>query len=451
MRPRTIALTFALCLLVALTPSNLCADAPHDAIVRIVAERNAGPPSVGTGTVISADGHILTCYHVIRDAKEISISFAGRRLDLPAKVISISPDYDLAMLQLGGPIVGDTFLPPSDQDPSAFSQSSTAYGYPANYAYSLHKIAVDAMDPSYTLSGDARTDDGKGRLFTRYDIKLVTFTSVVNNGASGSPILFNGRVVGVISGSWSRDGSGAWAIPVMYLSSLVPLKPDMSVPGHWPAVNLLGNNAELGRSSVNLSAKVIIALGTFSRSLVQLKDTCSPLVQLAPQISEMLQDRLAKADAAVQKYGAQTRASDHPGEQGISMDWELLLRLGEIAPCTQAFNDVYSDGSDLTAEVSTYSYDLERLPKNEQPRDPTLLKETNGHVTKLTDIVNALNNADRDFIYREPDTATIGDYQAAFRQDVQFMKDKDSAGLYVRTVAELDAYYDVVNRLVESK
>lgn len=429
MNHRTLSLAFALFLLHALSPGVLRADMPDDAIVRIVATLNTGSLSVGTGTVISADGHILTCYHVIRDAKALSISFAGRREDLTATVTSISPDYDLAMLQLDGPPSSHPFILLSDQDPSVYSRSSTAYGYPANYGYGLHQIAIEAMDHTYTLSGDARTHDGRGSLFTRYDIKLVTFTSVVNNGASGSPILFNGRVVGVISGSWSTDGSDAWAIPAMYRTNLVPLKPEMSAAGHWPPVNLLKNNAELGRSSVNLSAKVVIALGTFSRSLVELKGDCSPLVQLAPQVSDMLQDRLAKADAAVQKYGASTPASDHPGEEGISMDGMLRLRLAQLAPCTQAFNNVYSDGSDLTAEVSTYSDELVHLPKNEQPRDPALLKETNAHVKKLTDIVNALNDADQDFIYREPDSASVGEYEAAFRQDVQFMKDKDPSGL----------------------
>jgi hypothetical protein len=85
---------------------------------------------------------------------------------------------------------------------------------------------------------------------------------------------------------------------------------------------------------------------------------------------------------------------------------------------------------------------LVHRPKNQQPRRPGLLQETKDHVRTVTDLVNALDNADRDFVYNLPDTATIADYREALQQDLNFMKDKDPAGLYTRTVAELETYYD---------
>jgi S1-C subfamily serine protease len=242
MTPRTIALS-VLCLLSSISPITLFAKMPEDAIVRIVATLNTGVPSVGTGTVISADGRIVTCYHVVRDAKSIDISFAKRQDDLQAHVISISPEFDLAMLQLDGAPLVRAFLPAKDLAPSVFVDRTTSFGYPANFSYSLDRIAVDAINSDYTSSGQLRTDNGKGKLFTDPDRELITFTSVINNGASGSPLLFNGNVVGVISGSWSIRGSGAWAIPMMYLSKLRPPAPDERGPGRWPAVNLLKNNA----------------------------------------------------------------------------------------------------------------------------------------------------------------------------------------------------------------
>lgn len=451
MKPGNFVLSSVFCLLSFLAPITVFAKMPDDAIVRIVATLNTGVPSVGTGTVISPDGHILTCYHVIRDAKIIDISFAKRQDDLQAHVISIAPGFDLALLQLEKSPIALAFLPPKDLDPSVFVDRATSFGYPANFSYSLQRIAVDAINSEYTSSGELRTDDGKEKLFTDPDRDLITFISVVNNGASGSPLLFNGSVVGVISGSWSIRGSGAWAIPMIYLSKLRPPTAAELIPGHWPAMNLLKNNAEYGRSSVNLSAPVIIALGRFSDSLKQLKSVCSPLLELVPHVNSMLKNHLDDADAAVQKYGGATLASAHPGVPGISMDLELLGGLAQLAPCARAFNDVHADGIALTERVNDYSLALTHLPPKEQPRDPALLRETKDHVRKLTDLVDTLNNADRTFVYTEPDTATIADYQAAFRQDVQFMKDKDPAGLYTRTVAELDAYYGLVNRLVDSK
>jgi hypothetical protein len=388
---------------------------------------------------------------VVRDAKEVSISFVSRRDDLQAEVIAISPEYDLAMLQLAGRSTGNTFLPPRDQNPSVFHTLATAYGYPAEYSYSLQPLAVEAMKDDYTPSGQLRTQDGKEAIFTRPDLQLITFTTVINNGVSGSPLLFNGNVVGVISGSWSIDGSGAWAIPIKYLSKLTPFTPDLSRAGGWPTVNLVKDFSKLGRSSVNLSAPVIIALGRFSQSMGKLKEVCSPLVDLVPKVNNILKDRLDKADTAVQAYGGATLASAHPGVPGTSVDLGLLLMLWQLAPCTQAFNDVHTDGDALTERVNSYSAALVHRPKNQQPRKPGLLQETKDHVRTVTELVNALDNADQDFVYSLPDTATIADYREAFQQDLNFMKDKDPAGLYTRTVAELETYYDVVNRLVASK
>jgi hypothetical protein len=88
------------------------------------------------------------------------------------------------------------------------------------------------------------------------------------------------------------------------------------------------------------------------------------------------------------------------------------------------------------------------VPEEQQSRNLGLLKETKDHVTMVTDLLNALDGADRESIYRLPDTATIADYRAAaFRQDVNFTKDKDPVD-YISPAAELETYYEIVDRLV---
>ena len=221
--------------------------------------------------------------------------------------------------------------------------------------------------------------------------------------------------------------------------------------GAWPGVNLVRDYSKLGRSSVNLSAPLIIALGRLSQSMSELKDACTPLAPLRPKITEMLEDRLKKADAAMQTYGGSAPASEHPNVEGASVDPQLVFMLLQIAPCAEAFNKLHVDGVALTDRVTSYSDALAHIPRNEQPRDRGLLSETQMHVKRVIDLVDVWKTANQEFVYTEPPTATIADYRAAFQQDVDFMKTKDLPGMYQGTLAELDKYYDVVNRLVASR
>ena len=54
----------------------------------------------GTGFIITRDGYILTCHHVIKDANEIKISVGGN--SYPAKLIRDDPNNDLALLKING-------------------------------------------------------------------------------------------------------------------------------------------------------------------------------------------------------------------------------------------------------------------------------------------------------------------------------------------------------------
>lgn len=53
----------------------------------------------GSGSIIDAQGNILTNYHVIADAEKLTVSF-GSGKDYPARVIGKDPDTDLAVIRL---------------------------------------------------------------------------------------------------------------------------------------------------------------------------------------------------------------------------------------------------------------------------------------------------------------------------------------------------------------
>ena len=65
----------------------------------------------GSGSVIDANGDILTNYHVIEGAQKLSVSFGGDKT-YPAKVIGGDPDTDLAVIRIDSPPTGLTVIPP---------------------------------------------------------------------------------------------------------------------------------------------------------------------------------------------------------------------------------------------------------------------------------------------------------------------------------------------------
>ena len=58
---------------------------------------------VGSGTVISRDGKILTAAHVVQTADEVLVEFFDGT-SIPARVVSSDPVTDLALLQLSQPV-----------------------------------------------------------------------------------------------------------------------------------------------------------------------------------------------------------------------------------------------------------------------------------------------------------------------------------------------------------
>lgn len=85
--------------------------------------------SIGTGFFISNDGYILTCSHVVEDAikLEITIPILGKK-KYSAKIISISPDYDIAVLKTD--YKNNNFLKLTDSDLVKQGDTVHAVGYP---------------------------------------------------------------------------------------------------------------------------------------------------------------------------------------------------------------------------------------------------------------------------------------------------------------------------------
>ena len=184
----------------------------------------------GSGFVISADGYVLTNYHVVQGADEIAVTFADEtRLD--ATLVGSDGRIDVALLQ----IEGASGLPYV----ALGSSASTRVG-----------DRVVAMGNPFGLGHTVTTGivSGKGRALGAgpYD-DFLQIDAAINPGNSGGP-LFNleGEVVGINTAIIAQANNIGFTIPIdMVQEVLEDLKTRGSVARGWLGVGIQEVTPEL--------------------------------------------------------------------------------------------------------------------------------------------------------------------------------------------------------------
>ncbi len=145
--------------------------------------------SLGSGTVITDAGDILTAYHVVDGAESIQVTFAdGTRS--PAQVASSQPDQDIAILHPLQPT--EMIVPAVLGNPNAMHVGDQAFavGNPFGLYGSMSAGIVSGFNRSF--QSQDQTKELKG---------LIQIDTAVNPGNSGGPLLNrDGQVVGVVVG-----------------------------------------------------------------------------------------------------------------------------------------------------------------------------------------------------------------------------------------------------------
>lgn len=181
--------------------------------------------SLGSGFIISPDGYILTCAHVIDNAREILVRLSDRR-ELSARLVGSDRRSDVALLKVD------------------------ATGLPAVVIGNANKLHVGdwvlaiGSPFGFDSSATAGIVSAKGR--TLPDENYVSFIQTdvpINPGNSGGP-LFNlkGEVVGVNSQIYSGTGGFmglSFAIPIDAAMKIgAQLKKEGRVRRGWLGVSL---------------------------------------------------------------------------------------------------------------------------------------------------------------------------------------------------------------------
>lgn len=145
----------------------------------------------GTGFVIDKEGHIVTNYHVAGEASDLEVHFPSG-LKVPATLVGIDTDSDLAVIKVDVPAEELTVLPLGDSDLATVGTSVVAIGNPFGLAGTMTLGIISAR--GRTLSSIRTTESGTS--FTTGD--LIQTDALINPGNSGGPLLIlNGEVIGV--------------------------------------------------------------------------------------------------------------------------------------------------------------------------------------------------------------------------------------------------------------
>ena len=176
----------------------------------------------GSGFILSADGYILTNYHVIENSTTITVSTYGGD-EYPATLIGYDNRNDIAVLKIDAKDLQPVVL--GDSDKLYVGDTVLAIGNPlGELTFSLTSGTVSALDRDITMSG--------GNTMT-----LIQTDCAINSGNSGGA-LFNlyGEVVGITNAKYSgSSGSGAtidnigFAIP---LNDVMPIMKSIIEKGY---------------------------------------------------------------------------------------------------------------------------------------------------------------------------------------------------------------------------
>ena len=248
----------------------------QEALVRIYVTLSNGR-SQGSGFFTSNDGKIITAYHVVQGANAIEVRSEKLGTFTNIRVDSISPDYDLAVLQVLNsgvtPFVNLEDYAPSNQD------DLQVQGYPVGAPYQL--IRTSATQPGFVQTSDYN-NIRRERLFA-WNVQVIPLGAIVFSGMSGGPVIYRNRVIGILSGSYVQGGSIAWAIPAKYVSTqLQPVQLKADQIERWEPVRLMDASAWKSlRSMVRMNPAAAAVSDEVSNGVEALAETYSELYKQA--------------------------------------------------------------------------------------------------------------------------------------------------------------------------
>ena len=173
----------------------------------------------GSGSVIDANGNILTNYHVIEDAQKVTVSFGGEKT-YTATVVGGDADTDLAIIKLDNPPPNLTVVSFGDSDKLVVGQKVLAIGNPFGLDRTLTTGVISGLQRPIRSRPVAGAPNGRP-----IDAAIQTDASI-NPGNSGGPLLDKfGKMIGINSQILSPAGGSVgvgFAVPANTAKRIIP-------------------------------------------------------------------------------------------------------------------------------------------------------------------------------------------------------------------------------------
>ncbi len=159
---------------------------------------------IGSGFIVNEEGYILTNYHVIEGANEVTVTLSDKR-EVKATVVNYDQEQDVAMIKIVEDIKVPGVVELGDSDALLIGEEVLAIGTPlsTDLSFTLTDGIVSAMNRN------VETETG-------ISSNLIQTNAAINPGNSGGPLInTRGEVVGINTMKMGGEVEGlGFAIPI---------------------------------------------------------------------------------------------------------------------------------------------------------------------------------------------------------------------------------------------
>jgi S1-C subfamily serine protease len=204
-------------------------------------------PELGSGAIVSSDGHILTNFHVITGANRVDVQLNDGRT-LPAKFLGADEQADIAVLKIEA----------TGLSPLAFADSNTVKVGQIVFAVG-NPLGLQETVTQGIISGKGR------RALAGLATDFFQTDAAINPGNSGGPLVnVRGEIVGINNAIVLGSSGISFAIPsnvAMRVYDDVVKRGRISRPwfgaNTWPLNQQIANELGLGTSVGNVVVSVV--------------------------------------------------------------------------------------------------------------------------------------------------------------------------------------------------
>lgn len=293
-------------------------DTYSNSVVSIEVQTSSGI-GAGTGFVISEDGYILTCYHVVSGYQALSCTFIDST-SYEATYVGGDEDADLAVIK----IEPESALTPvviGDSSKLTVGSTVTTIGNAlGTFANTLTSGTVSGLDRALTMS------DGTV-------MNVLQTDCTVNSGNSGGP-LFNeyGEVIGVVNAKYSNSGYSTSTASIEGIGFAIPINDAVAILDDLIEYGYITGKPYLGISVSTVSSITAqqysnMVVGAYVRSVEE--GSCAETAGL--QVGDII---------------------TQVGEQDITTYEELIDAKNTLRAGDQMTLTVFRDGSYFTIVVT---------------------------------------------------------------------------------------------------